>query len=54
MSIIEKTPQTELAVYATRMRNYRTDVHLLESGECAEALDLGMDVFFNLDRFFPE
>lgn len=54
MSIIEKTPQTELAVYATRMRNYRTELHLLGTAECSEALDLGMDLFLNLDRFFPE
>lgn len=54
MSIIEKTPQTELAVYATRMRNYRTEVHLLTPENCAEALELGMDLFLNLERFFPE
>ncbi|MEZ0258342.1 MAG: ATP/GTP-binding protein [Chthoniobacter sp.] len=54
MSIIEKTPQIELAVYATRMRNYRTEVRLLTPENCAEALELGMDLFLNLDRFFPE
>ena len=54
MSIIEKTPQAELAVYATRMRNYRTEVRLLTPENCAEALELGMDLFLNLERFFPE
>jgi hypothetical protein len=54
MSIIEKTPQTELAVYVTRMRNYRTEVQLLTPAQCSEALDLGMDLFLNLERFFPE
>jgi len=54
MSIIEKTPQTDLAVYATRMRNYRTEVRLLTPENCAEALELGMDMFLNLERFFPE
>ena len=54
MSIIEKTPQTELAVYATRMRNYRTELRLLTPENCAEALELGMDLFLNLERFFPE
>jgi len=29
MSIIEKTPSLDLAVHVTRMRNYRTEVHLL-------------------------
>ena len=54
MSIIEKTPQPELAVYATRMRNYRTELRLLTPEHCAEALELGMDLFLNLERFFPE
>jgi AAA15 family ATPase/GTPase len=54
MSIIEKTPQTDLAVYVTRMRNYRTELRLLGPEQCAEALELGMDLFLNLDRFFPE
>ncbi|HMO65751.1 MAG TPA: AAA family ATPase, partial [Verrucomicrobiota bacterium] len=42
MSIIEKTPTADLAVYVTRMRNYRTEVHLLTGEELVEALDLGM------------
>jgi AAA15 family ATPase/GTPase len=54
MSIIEKTPQVELAVYATRMQNYRTELQLLTSEQCSEALELGMDFFLNLERFFPE
>jgi AAA15 family ATPase/GTPase len=54
MNIIEKTPQAELAVYATRMRNYRTELHRFTPENCEEALDLGMDLFLNLDRFFPE
>jgi hypothetical protein len=53
MSIIEKTPQPELAVYVTRMRNYRTEVQLLTPVQCSEALELGMDLFLNLERFFP-
>ena len=54
MNVIEKTPQAHLAVYATRMRNYRTELHQFTPENCAEALDLGMDLFLNLDRFFPE
>jgi len=54
MSIIEKTPQADLAVYATRMRNYRTEVQLLTPEQCSEALELGMDLFLNLERFFAE
>jgi predicted ATPase len=54
MSIIEKTPQPNLAVFVTRMVNYRTEVRLMDQQACEEALDLGMDLFLNLDRFFPE
>ena len=54
MNVIEKTPQADLAVYATRMRNYRTELYQFTPEDCAEALDLGMDLFLNLDRFFPE
>lgn len=52
MSIIEKTPTADLAVYVTRMRDYRTEVRLLSGDELVEALDLGMDLFLNLDRYF--
>jgi hypothetical protein len=54
MSIIEKTPKADLAVYATRMKDYRTELRLLGDAELSEALDLGMDLFLNLDRYFPE
>lgn len=52
MSIIEKTPAADLAVYVTRMRDYRTEVRLLSGEELVEALDLGMDLFLNLERYF--
>ena len=54
MSIIEKTPEAELAVFVTRMKNYRTEVHQMTPEELAEALELSMDLFLNLDRYFPE
>ena len=54
ISIIEKSPSNELSVFATRMRNYRTEVRRLDEQACAKALDLGMDLFFNLDEFFRE
>ena len=54
MSIIEKTPKTDLAVYVTRMHKYRTELRLLDDPELNEALDLGMDLFLNLERYFPE
>jgi AAA15 family ATPase/GTPase len=54
MSIIEKTPRADLAVYVTRMRSYRTEVHRLSDAELAEALELSMDIFLNLERYFPD
>ena len=54
MSIIEKTPEAELAVFVTRMKNYRTELHQMTPEELAEALELSMDLFLNLDRYFPE
>lgn len=52
-SLIEKTPAEELAVFITRMRNYRTEFLLASSDQLREMLNLSMDVFLNLDRFFP-
>lgn len=52
MSLIEKTPKDDLALFATRMANYRTEFSLVDEPGRAEMLDLSMDVFLNLDRFF--
>jgi hypothetical protein len=46
--LIEKTPMTELTVYIVRDRTYKR----LNEAEIAEILDLGCDIFFNLDRFW--
>lgn len=54
MSIIEKTPSVDLAVYVTRMQNYRTELRLLDSTQLGDALELGMSVFFNLDSYFED
>lgn len=54
MSIIEKTPKQDLAVFATRMKNFRTEFHPVSEEGLTEILDLSMDVFLNLERFFPQ
>jgi hypothetical protein len=54
MSIIEKTPATDLAVFVTRMKDYRTQIQPLTGEQLGEALDLGMDLFLNLDRYFAD
>ena len=52
-SLIEKTAASDLAVFITRMRNYRTEFHLASDAQLREMLNLTMDVFLDLDRFFP-
>lgn len=54
MSIIEKTPAADLAVFVTRMKDYRTEVRPLTGEQLSEALELGMDLFLNLDRYFAD
>lgn len=49
VSLIEKTPAAELAVFLTGMKNYRTEVKTLVRKEISEILDLGASTFFNLD-----
>ncbi len=49
ISLIEKTPAAELAVFLTGMKNYRTEVKALARKEISEILDLGASAFFNLD-----
>jgi len=52
-ALIEKTGLQDIAVFVTRMRNYRTEFHLASEKQLSEMLDLTMDVFLNLDQFFP-
>lgn len=51
LSILEKTPMKELAVFITYYDNDRTSVRQLGNKELRDILDGGMDVFFNMDRF---
>jgi len=51
LSLVEKTPVKELAVYVTYLRGYETRAKLLSEDELEELLDLASAVFFNLDRF---
>jgi hypothetical protein len=54
MSIIQKTPMEDLAILVTRMRDYRTEIRPLTHTEFSEAMEMGMDIFLNLDRYFDE
>jgi len=54
LSLIEKTPKNEIAIFLTYYRNYQTNVKRLSEKELQEILDLGIDVFFNIDRFLED
>lgn len=53
-SIVEKTPINYIAINIVYMENYKTQLYTLSDDQLAEVLDLGLDVFYNLDRFLPE
>lgn len=50
LSMIEKTPREELAVYVVSMKNGQTQTKLLKENELQEILDEDMDVFFNIEK----
>ena len=49
LTLIEKTPKKDLAVYVTYYENYQTKVKKLSERKIQEILDLGSSAFFNLD-----
>ncbi len=51
LSLVEKTPIDELAVFITYMEKYETKLRQLSNEELSELLDLNTDIFFNLDKF---
>lgn len=51
LSILEKTPKTEIAIFNTHLENYQTKVKLLTEDEMKEVLEKGIDVFFDIERF---
>lgn len=51
LSLIEKSPKDDIRIFITYFRDYQTKVKTLSQVELSEALDLDMDIFFNLDRF---
>ena len=54
LSLIEKTPARELAVYVTVLGRHGTSARLLAEEELSELLDMASSAFFNLDRFIGE
>ncbi|MGC8696643.1 MAG: AAA family ATPase [Conexivisphaera sp.] len=53
MSVLEKARRDEVAVHVTGFEGNRTRVRTLGDEEIEEMMDLGADVFFNLDKLAP-
>lgn len=51
LSILEKTPKNEIAVFNTYLENYQTKVKALTEDQMKEVLDKGIDIFFDIERF---
>jgi len=51
LSILEKTPKNEIAVFNTYLENYQTKVKALTEDQMKEVLDKGIDLFFDIERF---
>jgi len=53
-SVIEKSLKNDVAVFVVYMENFETKVRCLTQQEIEEAMNIGLDFFFNLDRFKNE
>ena len=54
LSLVEKTPKRQLAVFVFSMKGYATEIKQLSEAELEEILGDGLDVFFNIERFIGE
>ena len=53
-SILEKSQKEDVSIFVVYMENFETKVKKLTQKEIEEAMDIGLDFFFNLDRFKNE
>ena len=51
LSILEKAHKDEVAILITYFEDYQTKVKLMSEKELEEIMDLGVDIFFNIERF---
>jgi AAA15 family ATPase/GTPase len=51
LSILEKAHKDEVAILITYFEDYQTKVKPLSEKELEEIMDLGVDIFFNIERF---
>jgi len=51
LSILEKTPKNEIAIFNTRLENYQTKAKALTQDDMKKVLEKGTDIFFNIEKF---
>ncbi len=51
LSILEKSHKDEVAIFITYFEDYQTKVKLMSEKELEEIMDLGVDIFFNIEKF---
>ena len=54
LSILEKTPIEQLAVFITYLENFQTKINELSEEQKEEILEGKVDVFFNIERFLEK
>lgn len=51
LSILEKAHKDDVAIFITYLEDYQTKVKLLSEKDLEEIMELGIDIFFNIERF---
>ncbi|RZN37249.1 MAG: hypothetical protein EFT35_06530 [Methanophagales archaeon ANME-1-THS] len=51
LSILEKAHKDEVAIFITYFEDYQTKVKLLSEKELEEIMEMGIDIFFDIERF---
>jgi len=51
LSILEKAHKDDVAVFITYFEDYQTKVKTLSEEELEEIMEMGIDIFFNIERF---
>ncbi len=54
LSVLEKAPKDEIRVFITYLKDYQTKIKPLNEKGLQEIMDMGIDVFFNTERFLEE
>lgn len=51
LSILEKAPKDDVGIFITYFEDYQTKVKLLSEKELEEIMEMGIDIFFDIERF---